>query len=219
MSSLSDAYDRDGRARSVAWAVCLLAGSLVTAVGTVATAASLIVGLGVAEPTAFRVATVLGGAVPLAVFLGPQIVAPAGWRSLTLAAAGALAGVFGLGLFWATYPAGWTGTLTGLPPVVLTTYAAGLVSAFAARLVADDAEGEQSYRVRGIRTRPAGEEVSSLGSVVGSNSGADGEGDYGDTVRVEVSGSTAVGTEQAASPMGDGGEDDTDVEFFDADET
>ncbi|WP_115863304.1 DUF7139 domain-containing protein [Halorussus litoreus] len=238
MSSLSDAYDRDSRERSVTRALLLLAGSAVAAVGFTVTAASLIAGLGVPAATALEVAALLGGALPLAAFLVPRARASAagGPRSLALAGVAAVAGCAGLALFWVTLPAGWTGDLARLSPVALGTYAAGLVAAFGARLAADaeESDGGGSRRSGRTRSESASRNSDSLGSVSSASrfGGDDSERVAGGRSRVadspsRVADSGAVtapesatgGDGPPAAAVGDGGEPDDDVRFFDDEES
>jgi len=229
MSSLSDAYDRGARGRSVARALLLLAGSVVAAVGFTVTAASLIAGLGVPAATALEVAALLGGALPLAAFLVPRARASAAHRprSLALTGVAAVAGSAGLALFWATLPAGWTGDLAQVSPVALGTYAAGLAAAFGSRLAADveesDGRGSHSSGVAPNEARSRSSDsiggVSPTSRIDADDSSrvADDQNPVADSGAVTAPESATGGDGRPAAAVGDGGETD-DVTFFDDEE-
>ena len=195
MSSLEDVYDGGSRWWAVAWAVFLLVASLVATVGFVAATASLVAGFGLGKAGALKVSSFLGGALLLGAFLVLFARGPIRGRSRTLAVVGTVFGVVGLTLFWTTLPSGWTGHLEALPPIALGAYAAGLFALFAAGFAGDPTVDGPGADV----TDASGTGAESFGSV----------------------GLVATGTSEReagpASAVGDGGERDEDLQFFDDD--
>jgi hypothetical protein len=248
MSSLEDVYDEGGRCCAIVCNLVALAGSLVAAVGFVVVAASLIAGFGFGTSDALAVAALLGGTLLLAGFLVRSVrVSGAGagrshaersradrlrggrsgvGHPLVFTGVGTAVGLAGLVLFWTSLPAGWTGDLARLPRVALGTYAVGLLVLFWTGLDFGSAESarpetesaatsaESTDAARGASPRgasPADSEsergvgtASSLGGV-GSPLGANAEEARSERVR-------------QSSTVGDGGEDEGDLEFFDGDE-
>jgi ABC-type transport system involved in multi-copper enzyme maturation permease subunit len=195
MSSLEDVYDGGSRWWAVARAVFLLVGSLVATVGFVAATASLVAGFGLGKAGALKVSSFLGGVLLLGAFLVLFARGATRGRSRTLAVVGAVFGVVGLTLFWTTLPSGWTGHLAALPPIALGAYAAGLLAVFAAEFAGDSTTDGP----RADATEASGTETGSFGSV-------------------ELAATSA--TERDAGPasaVGDGGENDEDLQFFDDD--
>jgi hypothetical protein len=210
MSNFRGVYRSESRWRATAGATLLLAGSLVAAVGFVAAATSLIAGFGLGKAGALKVAALLGGAL----LLGGHLVAfcressgadssgrrSSRWSGPTLAGVGTAVGVAGLALFWTSLPTGWTGNLARLPRLALGAYAAGLLAVFGASLAAGLADGGGGPPTANPVEAREGD-VGALGgveSVIGSTS-------------EETTGDGAA----APSAMGDGGESEDDLRFFD----
>lgn len=207
MSSLEDVYEEGGRWRAVAREAVLFAGSLVAAVGFVAAAASLIAGFGFGMAEALAVAALLGGALLLAGFLVRAARTADGetGSSLMLAGVGTVTGLAGLALFWTTLPTDWTGNLVRLPELALGTYAVGLVLVFwNGRGVAASATDREARTDDSDSETPTEgpDSLGGLGTSLGANAG--------ETQLERASGSSAVG---------DGGEEDGDLEFFDDSES
>lgn len=195
MKALADAYDRDGPWQTVAWAVLLFGGGLVAAVGVVAATASLVAGFGVGKPRALRIAVVVGGALLLAAFLAPVVRGAATDRSRLLGAVGVAVGGAGLAWFWRALPAGWTGQFGTLPAVAVGAYAVGLLAAFGAGFAAGSIDDARSSRADRRKTDAFG----SVESVVVAR-----EDDSPDAGR--------------SATVGDGGESESDLAFFDDDD-
>lgn len=200
MSSLEDVYDGGSRWWAVARALFLLVGSLVAAVGFVATTASLVAGFGLGKASALKVAALLGGGLLTGAFLVLFARGPTRGRSRTLAVVGVVFAVVGLTLFWTTLPPGWTGHPESLAPIAVGAYAAGLLAVFAAGFTdepATDAEG----RVRADATDfdASDADAESLGGVESVMTASPNEQNAG----------------PASSAVGDGGENDGDLQFFD----
>ncbi|WP_435177730.1 DUF7139 domain-containing protein [Halorussus sp. AFM4] len=195
MTGLADAYDRDGPWRTVAWAALAFAGGLAAAVGVVAATASLIAGFGVGKPRALGIAVVVGGGLLPAGFLAPAVRGVGDARSHLLAAVAVAAVTTGLAWFWTALPAGWTGRFGALPAGAAVAYAVGLLAAFGAGLAAWPGTDRESRTERGSADTLGGVE-----SVVASR---EGEG-------------SDVG---ASATVGDGGEPESDLTFFDDEES
>lgn len=201
MSSLEEVYRGGSRWRAVARATVLLAGSLVAAVGFVAATASLIAGFGLGKAGALKVASLLGGACLLVGFLVRAARSSAGGRTRALASAGTAVGVAGLALFWTSLPTGWAGSLAGLPDLALGTYAVGLLAVFGAGVGARRSDsGVDSSSERTLETRRGNDAIASVESVVGSTA------------------DEAKADRPTSSAVGDGGEADDELQFFDGED-
>lgn len=170
---------RDGRSlwRATALALAVLAVSIFAVVGFIAATASLVAGFGHPKASALRVAVVSGGGLLLAGFLASARPTGAG-RRRALAGVGTALAVGGLALFWASLPAGWTGSLAELPPVALGAYAAGLLAVFGGGLVAPGDSGGRGDSGDGEAERSEGGplaavEVPALSRSDGSSDGQD----------------------------------------------
>lgn len=206
MSSLEDAYDGGGRGRRAVRATLLLGGSLFAAVGFVAATASLVAGFGLGKAGALEVAVLLGGTLLLVGFVVRSIRASSAGRSRALAGVGSAVGVAGLALFWTALPAGWTGNLAELPPAAVTTYATGLLVAFWAGLGAKSADASTQSSAG---SDSEFDSATSDGLGVESFLRADADERQSATGRLD-------GT-PPSSAVGDGGEDEGDLQFFDDD--
>lgn len=195
MSSLEDVYDGGSRWWAVARAVFVLVGSFVATVGFVAATASLVAGFGLGKAGALKVSSLLGGGLLLGAFLFLFARGSTRGRSRTLAVVGAVFGVVGLTLFWTTLPSGWTGRLGELPPIALGSFAAGLLAVFAAGFADESTADGSSVDA----TDASGTEAESLGGIELVTT-AGNERDVG-----------------PASAVGDGGENDENLQFFDDD--
>ncbi|NHN59069.1 MULTISPECIES: hypothetical protein [Halorussus] len=192
MTDLADAYDRDVPWQAVAWAVLAFGAGLVAAVGVAAATASLVAGFGVGKSRALGLGVVAGGALLLAAFLAPVVRGAATDRSQLLAGVGAVVGGVGLAWFWTGLPAGWTGQVGTLPVGGAGAYAVGLLAAFGAGFAALQAPDARESAA----DRREADAFASVGSVLAAC-----EDDPSESATV-----------------GDGGEPDEDLSFFD-DET
>lgn len=211
MSSLEEVYDGGSRWWDVARALFLLLGSLVATVGFVAATASLVAGFGHGKASAIKVAALLGGGLLVVGFLALFARGSMRGRSRTLAVVGVVFAVVGLTLFWTTLPSGWTGHLAELPPIAVGAYAAGLLAVFAAGVADESVANESATDAEG---RGAGRRIEDDAADLGSDAES---GSLGGVESVMAASARDQDAGPASSAVGDGGEDDEDLQFFDDD--
>ncbi|WP_137287432.1 DUF7139 domain-containing protein [Halorussus salinisoli] len=192
MSDSEGIFTGGGGWRTAVRAVLLLGGSLVAVVGVVASTASLVAGLGFGKAGSLKAAVLFGGVLLLAAFLTLFARTATANRSRGLACVGTAVAAVGLALFWTSLPGGWTGHLADLPPIAVGAYATGLLAVFGAGFTADPADDSEAGSERGRRGTDT---FGSVESVVVSREDRD------DAARSSI--------------VGDGGETENDLTFFD----
>lgn len=193
MSSLEEVY-REGTnpRRAALWALVLLVGGFVCAVGFVFAVASLVAGFGLSERISLKVALALAGGALAVSYLACFARATVTGRRWGVAVVGTAVATGGLALFWVGLPAGWTGSVSAVPPTAVAVYAVGLLTVLGSVLAAVVADGgsDASPEVKSSEARSIG--------------------------GVESAVSTDRERDRVASPAtADGGADESDLTFFD----